>query len=40
MVPQERFLKAPVAGVRAEETDVNGAGVGDLAAIGEEGRVR
>ena len=32
MVPEERFLKAPVTGVRAEETDVHGTGIGDLAA--------
>ena len=32
MVPQEGFLKGPITGVWAQEADVNGAGVGDLAA--------
>lgn len=31
MVPQEGFLKGPVPGVWAQEADVDGAGVGDLA---------
>lgn len=32
MVPKEGFLKTPVTGVWAQETDMDSAGIGDLAA--------